>query len=198
MFSPHFFPRLFFETTMGIYTTTRYLIGFCLFKWVVWLKNLLSQGVVGREQSIAKVEVITAEKVPHQLKKCPQHSSMERRTLIYRMKLEENRLKSFKYWTCPYVFAIDLAREGFFYFNQADFVQCIFCFGILSNWESTDTVEREHEKHFPYCPRVLNLKTENIPLILEYRHHSLYIPPPYEHVARLFPQNRIGVDEPDR
>ena len=179
----------------------RDLLSFCLFNWIVWFKNLLSQVVQKREKPIVVASVCIDEKKiikrHYELKPCPQHSAMERRTLIWRMKMEVERLKSFKYWTCPYVSATDLAKEGFFYFNQADYVQCIFCFGIISNWEPTDTVEDEHQKHFPYCPRVLQLVTDNLPLTLENRHQTLFVPPPFERMARYF-NNRVGIDEPDR
>jgi len=92
------------------------------------------------------------------------HSSEEKCEIIYKMKSEANRLKTFRYWPCPYVHPTELAKEGFFYFNQRDCVQCIFCYLIVGQWESTDTVKGEHKRFSPKCPQVLGSYVNNIPL----------------------------------
>jgi hypothetical protein len=164
-----------------------------VFKWFVWVKNILSRVLQKHEQSLP-VEIAVQKKTPRRsLKQCRFQSNIERRTLIYNMMSESKRLESFKYWACTYVHPIDLARDGWFYFNQVDYVQCAFCYGIISDWEENDVVEEEHKKHFPYCPKILNLPTDNIPLRAD--QHNLYIYAA-ESEKRYIPNN-LSIDEVD-
>jgi hypothetical protein len=56
-----------------------------------------------------------------------------------------------------------LAQAGFFYFNQGDRVQCVFCLNIAERWIPTDVPMSEHRRLFPRCPFVLGLPVGNIP-----------------------------------
>lgn len=83
------------------------------------------------------------------------------------LRFERNRLESFLNWpdnAC--VAAAELAKCGFYYTGSGDRVQCIFCKGVLRNWEEGDRPHIEHRKHFPRCPLVLGLKMGNVPLPL--------------------------------
>lgn len=68
---------------------------------------------------------------------------------------EEARLATFKEW--PGVrgsSAQEFAQAGFIFFGRPDRVQCVFCYGILRNWNDNDIPMEEHRKHFPQCPFV--------------------------------------------
>lgn len=81
------------------------------------------------------------------------------------LRFERNRLETFSSWpSSACVPANELAKCGFFYTGSGDRVQCIFCKGILRNWEEGDRPHIEHRKHFPRCPLVLGMKIGNVPL----------------------------------
>ncbi|XP_059152420.1 baculoviral IAP repeat-containing protein 7-like [Physella acuta] len=65
---------------------------------------------------------------------------------------EEARLRTFSGWTgirgAPLQ---EFAQAGFIYIGSADRVQCVFCKGILRNWNDNDNPLEEHRKHFPQC-----------------------------------------------
>ncbi|WAR06732.1 BIR7A-like protein [Mya arenaria] len=84
------------------------------------------------------------------------------------LRFERNRLETFRTWPSnAFVSASDLAKHGFYYTGTADRAQCVFCKGILRNWEEGDRPHIEHRKHFPRCPLVLGLKVGNVPLPLD-------------------------------
>ena len=81
------------------------------------------------------------------------------------LRFERNRLATFKKWPSgAKVSAADLAKSGFSYTGSGDRVQCVFCKGILRNWEVGDRPHIEHRKHFPRCPLVLGIEKGNVPL----------------------------------
>ena len=83
------------------------------------------------------------------------------------LRFERNRLATFKKWPSgAKVSATDLAKCGFAYTGSGDRVQCVFCKGILRNWEEGDRPHIEHRKHFPRCPLVLGIDSGNVPLPL--------------------------------
>lgn len=84
------------------------------------------------------------------------------------LRFERNRLETFKDWPPNVrVSAAELAKQGFHYTGKSDRVQCVFCKGILRNWETGDKPHIEHRKHFPRCPFVLGMKIGNVPLPLD-------------------------------
>ena len=84
------------------------------------------------------------------------------------LRFERNRLETFKKWpTNACVSAAELAKQGFHFTGPKDRVQCVFCKGILRNWDTGDRPHIEHRKHFPRCPFVLGLKIGNVPLPLD-------------------------------
>lgn len=83
------------------------------------------------------------------------------------LRFERNRLATFKKWPSgAKVSAADLAKAGFTYTGSGDRVQCVFCKGILRNWEEGDRPHIEHRKHFPRCPLILGIEKGNVPLPL--------------------------------
>ncbi|XP_048240043.1 baculoviral IAP repeat-containing protein 7-like [Haliotis rufescens] len=57
----------------------------------------------------------------------------------------------------------DLSRAGFYFTGTVDRVQCVFCRGILRNWDEDDVPMEEHRRHFPMCPYVMGLDVGNVP-----------------------------------
>ena len=89
---------------------------------------------------------------------------------------ESNRLKSFTIFDWPLkrnMHAKALAKAGFYYYGDADRVQCAFCNGILGDWEEDDLPSFQHRKYFPTCPFFRDpLDCGNIPLIERSRSSS--------------------------
>ncbi|XP_067126109.1 baculoviral IAP repeat-containing protein 7-like isoform X2 [Centruroides vittatus] len=90
-----------------------------------------------------------------------------------KLKSERERLKTFETWPLTSPKPCDLAREGFFYLLQQDKVQCVFCRGVVSHWERNDDPLREHARHFPFCPFVMNRNVGNIPINSPEPSHSV-------------------------
>ncbi|XP_063234033.1 baculoviral IAP repeat-containing protein 7-A-like [Bacillus rossius redtenbacheri] len=66
---------------------------------------------------------------------------------------ESSRLDSFRSWPVPHIVAPEeLVRAGFYYLQEDDKVQCVFCSGVIHNWEAGDSPVEEHRRHFPTCP----------------------------------------------
>uniref|UniRef100_A0A8D0CA55 RING-type E3 ubiquitin transferase n=1 Tax=Salvator merianae TaxID=96440 RepID=A0A8D0CA55_SALMN len=72
------------------------------------------------------------------------------------MELESDRLTTFGNWpTYARVSPESLARAGFFYTGERDYVRCFYCDGALSNWERGDDPWMEHARWFPRCKFLL-------------------------------------------
>ncbi|XP_058033946.1 baculoviral IAP repeat-containing protein 7 [Ahaetulla prasina] len=72
------------------------------------------------------------------------------------MEAEGDRLGSFENW--PSYSPVSpqlLARAGFFYTGQQDYVRCFYCDGALRNWEQGDDPWIEHARWFPRCAFLL-------------------------------------------
>uniref|UniRef100_A0A8C6VLX9 RING-type E3 ubiquitin transferase n=1 Tax=Naja naja TaxID=35670 RepID=A0A8C6VLX9_NAJNA len=72
------------------------------------------------------------------------------------METEGDRLVTFGNW--PSYSPVSpqlLARAGFFYTGQQDYVRCFYCDGALRNWEQGDDPWREHARWFPRCAFLL-------------------------------------------
>lgn len=87
----------------------------------------------------------------------------ERERILRLLKKEQVRVNTFQNWSSQ-VQPCELAKAGFFYFNQSDSVQCAFCLGVIENWEPDDQPLQEHILKFPRCPFVLGLPVGNIPI----------------------------------
>eukprot|EP00118_Oscarella_pearsei_P008218 m.41518 g.41518 ORF g.41518 m.41518 type:complete len:726 (+) comp33196_c0_seq2:141-2318(+) len=80
----------------------------------------------------------------------------EKEHVLNSLKHEEERLKTFPdrfLDVCP-VPAKELAEGGFVFYPRSgpDGVQCVFCGGILYDWEPRDTARGEHKKFYSSCP----------------------------------------------
>ena len=93
----------------------------------------------------------------------PQVSGPTKFTMLRKLKSEANRFKTFLNWRTRNPTPHRLANAGFFYYNEEDKVQCVFCLGILGGWGPNDDPLREHRHHFPRCPFVLGVAVGNIP-----------------------------------
>ncbi|XP_048339053.1 baculoviral IAP repeat-containing protein 7 isoform X2 [Sphaerodactylus townsendi] len=72
------------------------------------------------------------------------------------METESDRLATFGTW--PFYAQVSpeiLARAGFFYTGDGDYVRCFHCDGALRNWERGDDPWMEHAKWFPRCKFLL-------------------------------------------
>ena len=63
---------------------------------------------------------------------------------------QATRLQSFKYWggVLP---KEELAEAGFYMIARRDVVKCFSCHVVLQDWERTDNVIEEHQRHSPGC-----------------------------------------------
>jgi len=63
---------------------------------------------------------------------------------------QATRLQSFKYWggVLP---KEELADAGFYMIACRDVVRCFSCHVVLQDWERTDNVIDEHQRHSPNC-----------------------------------------------
>ncbi|XP_064489264.1 baculoviral IAP repeat-containing protein 7-like [Ornithodoros turicata] len=69
---------------------------------------------------------------------------------------EDARLQTFANWPVDFLQPRELAQAGFYYLQQDDMVRCAFCQGVIHNWERGEVPLREHGRHFPCCPFLLN------------------------------------------
>jgi hypothetical protein len=78
---------------------------------------------------------------------------------------EAVRLKTFRTWPSTSPVAKEaLAKAGFFYFNDGDRVQCVFCLKIAHGWRATHDPTIIHRALNPRCPFVLGLPIGNVPI----------------------------------
>jgi hypothetical protein len=66
----------------------------------------------------------------------------------------EVRLRTYTRWPLSKPSPQDLANAGFYYFDIGDQVKCVYCHGIIGQWEENDLPQQEHAKFFPNCPIV--------------------------------------------
>ncbi|XP_077525639.1 death-associated inhibitor of apoptosis 2-like [Haemaphysalis longicornis] len=69
---------------------------------------------------------------------------------------EEARLETFYDWPLEFLSPRRLAKAGFYYLHDGDRVCCAFCRGGVHGWEPGDDPLREHARHYPCCPFLLN------------------------------------------
>ncbi|OCT58935.1 hypothetical protein XELAEV_18001424mg [Xenopus laevis] len=63
-----------------------------------------------------------------------------------------------------------LSQAGFYYVGPGDRVRCFSCGGELENWEYWDVPLTRHQRSFPDCPYVLELRAEMSPIIGQYQY----------------------------
>jgi len=80
---------------------------------------------------------------------------------------ESARLETYRrhpIWSHRFIQPADLANAGFVYLGNDDHVQCVFCEGIIGNWEDEDFPMTEHRLLYPACPFIRGLDVGNIPI----------------------------------
>lgn len=80
------------------------------------------------------------------------------------LKYEKNRLDTFIEWPITWLKPTELAAAGFYYLRTSDHCACVFCRGIVGGWETGDTPQNEHQRHFPHCPYIRGQPVGNIPI----------------------------------
>lgn len=79
------------------------------------------------------------------------------------LRYEKNRLDTFREFPpTANVRPNDLARSGFIYTGTGDRVQCVFCRGILRDWDVGEKPHIEHKNKFPRCPFILGVNVGNV------------------------------------
>ena len=81
------------------------------------------------------------------------------------LRYEDERLATFIDWV-DIVDAKELAKNGFYYLRIKDYTSCVFCRGVIGDWELTDIPSQEHAKHFPSCNFLRGEAVGNIPSYL--------------------------------
>lgn len=74
------------------------------------------------------------------------------------------RLKTYKCFKSSYVKPEVLAKEGFYYKEGEDNVECAFCKLGLGDFEEDDDIVELHREFSPKCPFILNRNRTNGPL----------------------------------
>ena len=80
------------------------------------------------------------------------------------LNFEFNRLITFKDWPVTWLSPFDMARSGFYFTRNKDWVACAFCNGIIGDWQKEDTADGEHKRHFPHCEFMENKVVGNVPI----------------------------------
>ena len=86
-----------------------------------------------------------------------------------------------------------LAKVGFYFIKDPDFVKCVFCNLEFGKWEQGDIPLKQHKRWNSYCPFLRGFDVGNIPLDgvvpryrnsnydvcglykMEFRTHSIYL-----------------------
>lgn len=86
-----------------------------------------------------------------------QPPTLESPLFLQRLKAsEEARFETFSDWPLDFLSPRVLAQAGFYYIHEGDKVRCAFCRGVVHGWEPGDDPLREHARHYPCCPFLLN------------------------------------------
>ncbi|XP_053169445.1 baculoviral IAP repeat-containing protein 7 isoform X2 [Hemicordylus capensis] len=94
------------------------------------------------------------------------------------MERENDRLMTFEIWpSYARVSPELLARAGFFYTGQGDYVRCFYCDGALRNWEAGDDPWVEHARWFPRCKFLLESRGRDFINSIQENYFSSPVPP---------------------
>lgn len=75
------------------------------------------------------------------------------------------RLRSFQIGNWDHeVDAAEMAEAGFYYLQNLDRVQCVYCEIVLDGWHAEDDPLLEHARHSPRCPFIAGYDVKNIPI----------------------------------
>ena len=77
----------------------------------------------------------------------------------------KERLRSFQVGNWSYdVDPVEMAEAGFYYLQNQDRVQCIYCEIVLDGWHAEDDPLLEHARHSPRCSFIVGNDVKNIPI----------------------------------
>ena len=134
----------------------------CLCLLIIVWNRTESVGAIDAEQ-LSQYAITSSESQLKQFfKDVDQHNKAE----IERLRKEEERLKTFEtYPLDANVKPTDLAKNGFIYRGgKSDSVMCVFCGGVVYDWEPNDVPSKEHEKFYSNCPFVMGENVNNVPI----------------------------------
>ncbi|KDR19613.1 death-associated inhibitor of apoptosis 1-like [Zootermopsis nevadensis] len=80
------------------------------------------------------------------------------------LKSEAERLKTYEKWSIVFMDPHALSAAGFYYTNQGDVVQCVFCGVQVGQWEEGDAPFTDHQRWAPSCGFVRGMPVGNIPI----------------------------------
>lgn len=95
------------------------------------------------------------------------YPARSRSEILNLLKREAVRLKTFRTWPLQFGYLLprDLAKAGFFYFNDDCAVQCAFCLGIIRDWTPADNPVNEHRRRFwKTCRFIIGMPVGNVRL----------------------------------
>ena len=85
------------------------------------------------------------------------------------LRSERARLQTFRDWQNAVITPLALAKNGFFFTGIADLVQCVFCRGVLGDWDSDEIPipgdqypTYRHRRQLPHCPFVRGFDIHNV------------------------------------
>lgn len=81
------------------------------------------------------------------------------------LQLESVRRRTFASWPSASVDPDALARDGFFYTGEKDYVRCVFCHHNFGAWTPNDHVQTDHARYSPGCSFVAGRLTGNVPRV---------------------------------
>lgn len=81
----------------------------------------------------------------------PSQNLFQRANDTPNMRLESERLNSFRDWPCGFISPMALAKAGFYYTHIEDVVRCAYCSIEISKWEPGDNVVNDHRRWSPNC-----------------------------------------------
>ncbi|XP_077191939.1 baculoviral IAP repeat-containing protein 7 isoform X4 [Paroedura picta] len=113
------------------------------------------------------------------------------------MEMEGDRLVTFNTWpSYAPVSAELLARAGFFYTGDGDYVRCFHCDGALRNWERGDDPWMEHARWFPRCKFLLQSRGRDF--VRSVQESSLNTPVASEEASNQAERDPSSSEEPTR
>lgn len=133
-------------------------------------------------------------------------SQTPKRPISYYQQSVEARRSTFANWPADSpVEPDDLAEAGFVYGGRKDNARCVFCSGMLCEWEVGDVPKEEHDKHFPLCKKRWTSSDESrnpsSKLALEFDDGNISLRggaasgAPYPQVGRNYVGNSLDVEE---
>lgn len=94
----------------------------------------------------------------------PRSSSFAGGQQLARERVRRRSFSEGSSWRCAVVSGQELAAAGFVAVGDGDKAQCVFCRGVVGNWQQGDEPLAEHRRLFPLCPFVRGCAVGNVPI----------------------------------